>query len=74
MGATCPTKRQADIGDQKEIKEEAFPGFTKFCWHTDQIENIPLAWQEVLKHVKGVYVLVCKETGRYYVGSAKGCP
>lgn len=31
-----------------------------------------LPWQEVLKSVKGVYLLVCKETGKQYVGSAKG--
>jgi hypothetical protein len=31
-----------------------------------------LTWQAVLKSVKGVYLLVCKETGRQYVGSAKG--
>ena len=34
-----------------------------------QIASIPLAWQAVLK---GVYLLVCKETGKQYVGSAKG--
>jgi hypothetical protein len=33
---------------------------------------VPLAWQEVLKSVKGVYLLVCNETGKQYVGSAKG--
>jgi hypothetical protein len=57
---------------RKEFKEEAFPGFTRFCCDIDQIEMIPLAWQEVLKHVRGVYLLVCKDTGKQYVGSAKG--
>jgi hypothetical protein len=57
---------------RKEVKDEAFPGFTRFCSDIDQIEAIPLAWQEVLKHVRGVYLLVCKETGKQYVGSAKG--
>jgi len=56
----------------KEVKDEAFPGFTRFCCEIDQIETIPLSWQEVLKHVRGVYLLVCNETGRQYVGSAKG--
>jgi hypothetical protein len=55
-----------------EVKEEVFPGFTRFCCDIDQIETIPMAWQEVLKHVRGVYLLVCKETGKQYVGSAKG--
>lgn len=57
---------------RKEVKEEPFPGFTQFCWDIDQIAAVPLAWQEVLKNVKGVYLLVCKETGKLYVGSAKG--
>lgn len=33
---------------------------------------MPLSWQEVLKSVRGVYALICKETGKIYVGSAKG--
>jgi hypothetical protein len=57
---------------RKEIKEEVFPGFTRFCCDIGHLEAIPLSWQEVLKHVRGVYLLVCKETGRQYVGSAKG--
>jgi GIY-YIG catalytic domain len=57
---------------KQEIKDEAFPGFTRFCCDIDQIERIPLSWQEVLKHVRGVYVLVCKDSGKQYVGSAKG--
>ena len=55
-----------------EIAERPFPGFTRFVWDIDQITAVPLVWQEVLKSVKGVYLLVCKETGRQYVGSAKG--
>jgi len=57
---------------RKEVKEEPFPGFTYFCWDIDEIVSIPLTWQSVLKSVKGVYLLVCKETGKQYVGSAKG--
>jgi len=57
---------------RKEIKEEAFPGFTRFCCDLNQIASIPLSWQEVLKHVRGVYLLVCKDTGKHYIGSAKG--
>jgi len=29
-------------------------------------------WRSVLKAVKGVYLLVCKEKGKHYVGSANG--
>ena len=57
---------------RKELTEPPFPGFTKFCWDVGQIEAIPLTWQAVLKSVKGVYLLTCKETGKQYVGSAKG--
>ena len=57
---------------RKEIREDPFPGFANFCWDIDQIAAVPLRWQEVLRSVKGVYLLVCKETGKQYVGSAKG--
>jgi len=57
---------------RKELRERPFPGFRHFCWDIDEIAAVPLTWQSVLKSVKGVYLLVCKETGRQYVGSAKG--
>ena len=57
---------------RKELGEPPFPGFTHFCWDIDEIAAIPLSWQSVLKSVKGVYLLVCKETGKQYVGSARG--
>ncbi len=57
---------------KKEMIEEPFPGFREFSWPIDEIAAIPLRWQEVLKSVKGVYLLVCLKTGKQYVGSAKG--
>jgi GIY-YIG catalytic domain len=57
---------------RKDVKEQPFPGFTDFCWDIEQIKAVPLAWQEVLRHVQGVYLLTCKDTGKQYVGSAKG--
>jgi len=57
---------------RKETREDPFPGFTQFYWDVDQITAVPLRWQEVLRSVKGVYLLTCKETGKQYVGSAKG--
>lgn len=65
-------KDKAVLEIRKKVKEEPFPGFTQFCWDIDQIAAVPLAWQEVLRNVKGVYLAVCKETGKQYVGSAKG--
>jgi hypothetical protein len=52
--------------------EPPFPGFSRFRWDVAEISTVPLSWQAVLKSVKGVYLLVCKETGKQYVGSAKG--
>ena len=57
---------------RKTVSEPRFPGFTRFTHDIDTIETIPNGWKEVLRAVKGVYVLVCKETGKLYVGSAKG--
>ncbi len=57
---------------RKERREDPFPGFGRFCWDIDVISAVPITWQSVLKSVKGVYLLVCKETGKQYIGSAKG--
>ena len=57
---------------RKHLAEDPFPGFRRFCWDIDEIPAVPLTWQSVLKGVKGVYLLVCKETGKHYVGSARG--
>jgi hypothetical protein len=57
---------------RKERREDPFPGFGRFCWDIDSIAAVPATWQSVLKSVKGVYLLVCKDTGKQYVGSAKG--
>jgi GIY-YIG catalytic domain-containing protein len=68
--AVSQDKKVVEI--RREAKEEPFPGFPQFVWDIDQITAVPLSWQAVLKAVKGVYLLVCKETGQQYVGSAKG--
>src|SRR5208283_4291684 len=47
-------------------------GFTKFVLNLNRIGEVPERWQELLKNVKGVYLLTCKQTGRQYVGSANG--
>jgi hypothetical protein len=52
--------------------EPPFPGFSNFTYELGRISEIPEKWQEVLRNVKGVYLLVCKTTGKQYVGSAKG--
>lgn len=62
---------KAVAGIQDDI-EPSFPGFTEFTCDSNRLAEIPEKWREVLKSVKGVYLLVCKQTGKQYVGSAKG--
>jgi GIY-YIG catalytic domain len=57
---------------RRAIADPPFPGFAEFRSDIAEIESIPPGWQEVLRSVKGVCVLACKETGKLYVGSAKG--
>jgi hypothetical protein len=68
--AATNDKRIREI--RTDDREEPFPGFTQFSWEIDRLSTVPLGWQEVLKSVKGVYLLVCTATGKQYVGSAKG--
>jgi len=66
------TKDKRIIAIHQEIPNEPFPGFARFHADLDDILSIPDGWKEILRNVKGVYLLVCKETGKLYVGSAKG--
>ncbi len=52
--------------------EPRFPGFRVFASLVDEIPHLPNSWQQVLRSVKGVYVLTDVESGHQYVGSAKG--
>jgi hypothetical protein len=65
-------KNEKPVVEIRNNHEPSFPGFNKFKCDVSHIAEIPEKWQEVLRNVKGVYLLVCKETGRQYVGSAKG--
>lgn len=58
-----------EIAEQYEPK---FPGFRSFTRLIDDVPTLPSGWQQVLRSVKGVYLLVDVETGQQYVGSAKG--
>ena len=57
---------------RKAITDPAFPGFRDFRCDIAEIESIPFGWREALRAVNGVYVLVCLDTGKLYVGSAYG--
>jgi hypothetical protein len=56
----------------RDQQEPPFPGFGQFCVDVHDVPGIYPSWQERLREVKGVYVLVDKKTGQQYVGSAKG--
>lgn len=62
-------KQVIEIAEQYEPK---FPGFRRFSRLVDDVPTLPSGWQQVLRSVKGVYLLVDVETGQQYVGSAKG--
>ena len=53
-----------------EQYEPRFPGFREFVRPVDDIPTLPHGWQQVLRAVKGVYLLVDVESGQQYVGSA----
>ena len=55
-----------------EQYEPRFPGFREFVRPVADIPTLPNGWQQVLRSVKGVYLLVDLDSGRQYVGSAKG--
>jgi hypothetical protein len=67
--AASQAKPVIEIADQYEPR---FPGFREFVRLIDDVPTLPNGWQQVLRSVKGVYLLVDVESGEQYVGSAKG--
>jgi hypothetical protein len=68
--ADSQDKRITELRRQRE--DPAFPGFMAFRHALDQIETVPVSWSEVLRNARGVYLLVHRERGDQYVGSAHG--
>lgn len=66
------TTKKAVLEIRREVSHSKFPGFEWFYCDVDEISSLPGTWKEVLRSVWGVYVLVCNETGKKYVGSAYG--
>lgn len=62
-------KSVIEIAEQYEPR---FPGFREFVRPVSDIPTLPNGWQQVLRSVKGVYLLVDLDSGHQYVGSAKG--
>jgi GIY-YIG catalytic domain len=56
----------------REEVEVPFPGFENLCISLEDVDNMPYEWKLQLKQNKGVYLLVEKESGKMYVGSATG--
>ena len=52
--------------------EPVFPGFASFECNIEEVERLPASWVDTLRNVKGVYLLVDRESGKQYVGSARG--
>lgn len=57
---------------KRYIGEPKFPGFSDFRHRLSDLTSVPSSWRMVLSSVSGVYLLVCLETGKQYVGSASG--
>ena len=67
--AARQAKPVIEIAEQDEPR---FPGFREFVRPVNEVPSLPNGWQQVLRSVKGVYLLVDLDTGQQYVGSAKG--
>lgn len=66
-------KQDKPILELRRVREEPkFPGFTLFRQTLAEIESVPVSWAEVLKNARGIYLLVHRDTGDQYVGSAYG--
>ena len=68
-----PDRRDKPIIEiRREAVEPPFPGFATFSWRISELSSVPPSWRAALSAVSGVYLLVCRSTGRQYVGSAYG--
>ncbi|MBI1381728.1 MAG: GIY-YIG nuclease family protein [Planctomycetaceae bacterium] len=57
---------------RRKAVEESFPGFARFTCRLDEVDGLPMTWQEPLRGTRGIYLLVERATGAQYVGSATG--
>ncbi len=57
---------------RRSMGEPAFPGFAALNVSLEDLATMPASWRAAVSAVKGVYLLVCPETGQQYVGSAYG--
>ena len=77
-GAGTRSRVQRAANQPKSVVEIAgqyeprFPGFREFVRPVEDLPTLPNGWQQVLRSVKGVDLLVDMDSGHQYVGSAKG--
>jgi len=57
---------------RRNATEPPFPGFVGFRKKLSELASVPVSWRTALSSVSGVYLLVCPESGKQYVGSAYG--
>lgn len=57
---------------RREPHEPPFPGFLHVRLPLDKMSDVPPTWAAALRSVRGVYLLVHRESGEQYVGSAYG--
>ena len=57
---------------RREPRALPFPGFLRFHLSLDHVSDVPAGWADALRSTRGVYLLVHRETGQQYVGSASG--
>lgn len=52
--------------------EPPFPGYLKLRVRLSELAHVPMSWRTALSSVSGVYLLIHPESGKQYVGIAKG--
>ena len=57
---------------RRQAEEPHFPGLARFGCGLHEVDALPAAWLEALRTSRGVYLLVDRENGAQYVGSASG--
>lgn len=57
---------------RRQAEEPRFPSFSRFACGLHEVDALPTTWLEALRATRGVYLLVHRETGAQYVGSATG--
>lgn len=65
-------QNKAIVEIRRAPHEPPFPGFLHVRLPLDKAGDIPPSWATALRSVRGVYLLVHRENGHQYVGSAYG--